>query len=769
MSFLKNNKAAEDTILSYWCFSPGIAMNELIKLGIYNIILTSGTLSPISSFINSMQLPFPIQLENPHIIKPRQIFFSVVKKSSNNISLNSSYEKRSNEFYIKALGETIISISRNINGGILIFFPSYSVMDECIRVWKNTNVYGKLETVKPIFIEPKSSDQFNLISAQYRNSIDTTQKGIMMGICRGKASEGMDYSNEYGRCVIITGIPFPPTYNPRIMLQREFQDKYIPPNGIVRINGQQWYCQQASRAVNQAIGRVIRHKNDYGSIILLDERFSRRDQIDRLSAWLRPYLKEFDNINDLINPLTKFFHDLKINPPRMGNNITIKDNNKSHIKLEYDEEEENDNNNNSSLSFSKNINNSNVVIGKNYKISKPVISPALFNLYKKFDKTNTESSSSSSSSSTNILNSSESNKSFSNENNNDNSKSSVSKKLTLMFNTYKPKRIERNNEKDSIKNFFDKNEKINNNNCINSFAGEMIAKMNEKIESSQFDDDYNSQSTKSLFKKPLKVISQVKPLKNVFGKNVRIKQYEIIENPEEITHYSIDENEKDNSNESIVKPVMSFNISDNNNKKRKIAKPLEISNTPKKKRLNTQITSFFQVKEKKESPSSPQPPLFSFNKSFIDVDNENENENPYNNNSLFLKNRSHSMTVGTTPKTTVGISKVLTHDLITGKPIDPPFRPKLYPTSINDSYDDIDIDTNQYKANNDCDIIQLLLKGVGDCPICGSELPLYYTNCFHGFCRCCWIQMSHSDNRCPVCRLEYVRQKNDYIVIFDDD
>jgi len=38
------------------------------------------------------------------------------------------------------------------------------------------------------------------------------------------------------------------------------------------LGGQEWYRQQASRAVNQAVGRVIRHRKDYGAILLCDER-----------------------------------------------------------------------------------------------------------------------------------------------------------------------------------------------------------------------------------------------------------------------------------------------------------------------------------------------------------------------------------------------------------------------------------------------------------------------------------------------------------------
>lgn len=39
-----------------------------------------------------------------------------------------------------------------------------------------------------------------------------------------------------------------------------------------KISGQSWYVQSACRAVNQAMGRVIRHHKDWGAIFLLDAR-----------------------------------------------------------------------------------------------------------------------------------------------------------------------------------------------------------------------------------------------------------------------------------------------------------------------------------------------------------------------------------------------------------------------------------------------------------------------------------------------------------------
>ncbi len=41
----------------------------------------------------------------------------------------------------------------------------------------------------------------------------------------------------------------------------------------------------ACRALNQAIGRCIRHKHDYGGIILLDRRFGDVRNRKDLSCW----------------------------------------------------------------------------------------------------------------------------------------------------------------------------------------------------------------------------------------------------------------------------------------------------------------------------------------------------------------------------------------------------------------------------------------------------------------------------------------------------
>jgi hypothetical protein len=55
----------------------------------------------------------------------------------------------------------------------------------------------------------------------------------------------------------------------------------------------------------QALGRVIRHRNDYGAIILCDPRF--QSHKDNLSMWLRPHFTVAPTFADTLSGLTQFF------------------------------------------------------------------------------------------------------------------------------------------------------------------------------------------------------------------------------------------------------------------------------------------------------------------------------------------------------------------------------------------------------------------------------------------------------------------------------
>jgi regulator of telomere elongation helicase 1 len=77
------------------------------------------------------------------------------------------------------------------------------------------------------------------------------------------------------------------------------------------LGGKEWYEQQAIRAVNQAIGRVIRHRNDYGAILLCDDRFAQQSIISQLSSWIREYVQVYNNFGEVQGRLTRFFKSMQ--------------------------------------------------------------------------------------------------------------------------------------------------------------------------------------------------------------------------------------------------------------------------------------------------------------------------------------------------------------------------------------------------------------------------------------------------------------------------
>lgn len=73
----------------------------------------------------------------------------------------------------------------------------------------------------------------------YASINDPVTKGaIFMAVCRGKVSEGLDFADANGRAVMITGLPFPPFKDPRIVLKKKYlQDNRTRENEVWIIFG----------------------------------------------------------------------------------------------------------------------------------------------------------------------------------------------------------------------------------------------------------------------------------------------------------------------------------------------------------------------------------------------------------------------------------------------------------------------------------------------------------------------------------------------------
>ncbi|KAL8043163.1 hypothetical protein ABFX02_09G100200 [Erythranthe guttata] len=306
--------------LSWWCFNPGVALEEFSRLGVGSIILTSGTLSPMDSFAEELKLEFPILLENPHVISGNQIWAGVAPAGPSGYSFNSSYRNRGSIEYKSELGNAIVNFARIVPDGVLVFFPSYYLLEQCINCWKttgqqnltnSTTIWERICKHKLPVVEPRQSSLFPTAIEDYMTKLNETSSSgaIFFAVCRGKVSEGLDFADRAGRAVVITGLPFSTMTDPKVRLKREYLDLQSQKFGNKGLTGEEWYTQQASRAVNQAVGRVIRHKHDYGAIIFCDERFTNLNRQAQISLWIRPHVKCYSKFGDIVYTLTRFFRD----------------------------------------------------------------------------------------------------------------------------------------------------------------------------------------------------------------------------------------------------------------------------------------------------------------------------------------------------------------------------------------------------------------------------------------------------------------------------
>ncbi|XP_010473004.1 PREDICTED: regulator of telomere elongation helicase 1-like [Camelina sativa] len=314
--------------LSWWCFSPGITMLDIAKKGVGSIILTSGTLSPMDSLAQELKLDFPVRLENPHVISSNQLWAGVVSTGPSGYVLNSSYRNRDVPEYKQELGNAIVNFSRVVPEALLIFFPSYYLMDSCISFWKNgcqrnsMTIWERICKLKKPVIEPKDSSLFPAAMQDFSEKLQdkSTWGVVFFAVCRGKVSEGLDFADGAGRAVVITGLPYARVTDPRVKLKREFLDDQsqradVKVSRSTLLSGSMWYSQEAARAVNQAIGRVIRHRHDYGAIIFCDDRFEQPSQQSKISLWIRPNVKCYSRYGEVISDLARFFRIERSNFP----------------------------------------------------------------------------------------------------------------------------------------------------------------------------------------------------------------------------------------------------------------------------------------------------------------------------------------------------------------------------------------------------------------------------------------------------------------------
>ena len=304
--------------LNFWCLNPGVCFDELLTCR--SIILTSGTLSPMVTFASELEVRFPVTLEANHVVEKKQVWAGALGVGPSGHSLNATYHNTNSYGFQDELGALILRICSTVPHGVLVFLPSYKLLNDLTARWEATGLWAQLVGRKAVVTEPRFGDQLDNVMREFYSVISSTNNtrnelgqdgALFLAVCRGKVSEGLDFADNNARAVVCVGIPFPAVKDTLVDLKKKYNDRRKQEKPEI-LAGRDWYEIQAFRALNQALGRCIRHKNDWGAILMVDDRYAKNPRyVQSLSKWVRGRVINHRNCDSMLQSLSQFTHDMK--------------------------------------------------------------------------------------------------------------------------------------------------------------------------------------------------------------------------------------------------------------------------------------------------------------------------------------------------------------------------------------------------------------------------------------------------------------------------
>eukprot|EP00397_Hematodinium_sp_SG-2012_P002206 GEMP01002212.1.p1 GENE.GEMP01002212.1~~GEMP01002212.1.p1 ORF type:complete len:1097 (+),score=281.47 GEMP01002212.1:490-3291(+) len=329
-----------DCMLNLYLLAPSVIFEEIAKSS-HCVILSSGTLCPAESFFSELGENFGKNqivgkfagrilspLEADHVVEPNQLFLqkisSVMVNSREMRFTNIQREIRKNgqwdDDILCGLGRSLVKLLEAIPEGVLVFFPSYTMLGKVEALWQSprskaqyqNTVWEALLRAKGTIVVEESSKDIEELKEEYLGCIATTNQGLLLGVLRAKCSEGISFNDANARAVIVIGISYPEIFSPEVRLKREFND-FLVKNNKSPLSGHAWYQQQAFRAINQALGRCIRHRDDYGALFIIDARWSEEPATEqKLANWLRKFgFRPACPVDQILEPLKDHFRLLR--------------------------------------------------------------------------------------------------------------------------------------------------------------------------------------------------------------------------------------------------------------------------------------------------------------------------------------------------------------------------------------------------------------------------------------------------------------------------
>ncbi|KAF8537100.1 putative DNA helicase [Trichophaea hybrida] len=312
---------SKELCFKYMLLDPAFHFKNVVEEA-RAVILAGGTMQPIQDFITHLFPYLPNEkirtLTCGHVIPKENLLAWPLVKGPTEQEFEFTYEKRMDPSMIEELGRAITNICVIIPHGVVCFFPSYSYLSFVVARWQTKpasglSIWERLAARKHIFQESSENSSVEETLMEYGIAIDSGKGGLLLSVVGGKMSEGINFNDNLGRGVVMIGLPFPNAQSVewRAKMQHvenvaynSFQSLPSEPNSgsesetqklaYAKSAGREFYENACMRAVNQSIGRAIRHRGDFAAIILIDKRYSSKRIRDKLPGWIKVGLVNTD-------------------------------------------------------------------------------------------------------------------------------------------------------------------------------------------------------------------------------------------------------------------------------------------------------------------------------------------------------------------------------------------------------------------------------------------------------------------------------------------
>ncbi|THG97757.1 hypothetical protein EW026_g4301 [Hermanssonia centrifuga] len=300
--FETDNATVPNPIFHFTCLDPSIAIKPVFER-FSSVVITSGTISPLDMYPKMLQFT-PVVQESYSMTLARNSFLPlVITRGSDQVAISSRFEVRNDPAVVRNFGSILIEYSKIVPDGIVAFFPSYLYMESIVAAWNDMGILNEVWKHKLIFVETPDANETSIALENYRRACDNGRGAVLLSVARGKVSEGIDFDHNYGRAVIMFGVPYQYTESRILKARLEYlRDAY-------RIRESEFLGFDAMRNAAQCVGRVLRGKTDWGLMIFADKRFARADKRAKLPRWINQYITDTaSNLStDMALTLSKLF------------------------------------------------------------------------------------------------------------------------------------------------------------------------------------------------------------------------------------------------------------------------------------------------------------------------------------------------------------------------------------------------------------------------------------------------------------------------------